>query len=256
MSTNDLFSPAFQIDPEKDYSTELIGDGKKFADVKSAARSIVEKDLFIEQLKRENAEIREDLGRRKTVQDAISALQNTNSQPSSLNGGNTPAGSSAAEPVALDEETLNRRIRETVSTTIQQTQAASIEQSNLETVKSALENAWGKNFSEKLTSIASELGVTQEYLTNMAKSAPKVFLKTVGADTVQKTDAGSLFSPSGAGVNAAALARASSSNIPMEERYSYWKKMRTENPNLYHSPAAATRRFEAYKKHGDAFYAN
>lgn len=254
---NELFSPGFQVDPEKDYTPELIGEGKKFADVKSAARSLVEKDLFIQQLQREAAELREDLGRRKTVEDAISSLQNTNSQPSSQNGGNTPASNSAADEVALDEETLNRRIRETVANTLQQATAAQTEQRNIESVKTALESVWGKNFSEKLTSVAEELSVTQEYLTNLAKTSPKVFLRTVGADQpVKQENTGSLFAPSAAGVNTAALARGNASNLPMEEKYSYWQKVRKENPTLYHSPEAASKRFEAAKKHGEAFYAN
>ncbi len=256
-TANELFSPAFQIDPEKDYTTELVGEGKKFASTKDLARSVLEKDLFIPALQRELQEAREELTRRKTVEEALATLSTTNTQHSSPNGGNTPAGSSSAEPVQLDEETLTRRIRETVSNTIQATEAERSAVVNLNSVKAALEAVWGKDYASQLATVVEATGVSQEYLTNMAKTAPKAFLKLVGADApVARQETPSLFTPSSAGVSTAALARTNSSNVPTEERYSYWQKVRKEDPNRYHSPAAAMARFEAAKKHGDAFFAS
>ena len=53
MSTQDLFTMSTTIDPEKDYTAELVGEGKKFKDNKELARSKVESDLFISHLQKE-----------------------------------------------------------------------------------------------------------------------------------------------------------------------------------------------------------
>jgi len=256
MSTDNTLFGTMTIDPNKDYTNELVGDGKKFKTTADLARGKVESDLFIRQQQTELDELRAELARRKSVEDAIAALSSTTNTPaSSPNGAGAPAGASV-EPVALDEETLKQRIRATVSETIQAEQTSAMQARNLETVKTTLRAAWGEDFSSKLSSVAAELGATPEYLTDVAKTQPKVFLKLVGADVRQTEQAPSLFSPSSAGVSTAALSSSNRSNLPEQERYSYWKKVRNENPSFYHSPAAAQARFAAAKKHGDAFYAN
>ena len=256
MSSNDLFSPASKIDPEKDYTAELVGEGKTYADAKALARATVEKEYFIQQLKQELTELREDLRTRKTVEDAVKTLSNANSTSNSENVGNTAESGSGKTPVALDEETFNLRVRETVASTLKAEQSALNEQRNIETVRSSLEQAWGKDFATKLTSVAEEIGASQDYLMGIAKTSPKAFLKLVGADAPAKKDepVGSLFQPSAAGINSAALAQSNRGKLPEQESYSYWQKVRKENPTFYHSPAAATARFEAAKKHGDAFF--
>ncbi len=256
MSTQDLFAMSTTIDPEKDYTADLVGQDKKFQDVKALARAKVESDLFIDHLKKELAEAREDALRRKTVEEAISALQNTNNSSSSQDGLNRPDGNSAAEAVALNEEQMKQLIRESVVSTIESQRNESVASRNIEMVKSTLEAAWGQDFPLKLKQAATELGVSEAFISEMAKTQPKALFKLVGVtEGTQRAPEQSLFAPSGVGVNTAALAN-NRRSIPEQESYSYWQKMRKENPNLYHSPKSAMARFDAAKKHGDAFYAN
>lgn len=256
MSTQDLFTMSTTIDPEKDYTAELVGEGKKFKDNKELARSKVESDLFISHLQKELAEAREDALRRKSVEEAIAALQNTNNSSSSSNGGNSSDGNSAAEPVALNEEQMKQLIRESVVSTIESQTANSAAQRNVELVKQTLESAWGKDFPLKLKQEAAALGVSEAFVMDMAKSQPKALFKLVGVqEGSQRQQEQSLFTPSTVGINTAALSN-NRRSIPEQESYSYWKKVRAEDPNLYHSPKSAMARFEAAKKHGEAFYAN
>lgn len=250
--SDSLFAPSMTIDPNKDYSAELVGEDKKFKSVADLARGKVEADLLIKQQQAEAAELRAELARRKTMEDAVAMLSKTNSQTNSDNGANALDSGSAQAEVALGEEKINSLIREQVETLIKSRTETETKQSNLNTVRQALEDAWGKDFGSRLVGVAEELGTTQEYLTSIAQTQPKAFLKLVGADQ-KPAQTPSLFSASGAGVSTAALAKTSSSNLPQEERYSYWQKVRKEDPAYYHSVKAANLRFEAIKKHGDAF---
>ena len=256
MSTQDLFTMSTTIDPEKDYTAELVGEGKKFNSVKDLARAKLESDLFIAQQQREAAELREELQRRKTVEEALATLQNTNNSSNSQESFNQPNGNSAADSVALNEEQMKQLIRESVATTIETERTATLAQRNVDLVKQTLESAWGKEFPLKLKQTAADMGVSEDFIMNMAKSQPKVLFKLVGVqEGTQRAPEQSLFNPSGVGINTAALA-SNRRSIPEQESYSYWQKVRKEDPSLYHSPKAAMARFEAAKKHGEAFYAN
>lgn len=250
-TSNELFAIADRIDPNKDYHAELVGEGKKFKTDQDLARSVAEKDLFIPQLQRELAELREDLSKRKTVEEVLGTLQQTPIQPKV---GEPAAGGS--ENTALNEETIGKLVREQVSNTLQQHTAETAAKQNVDLVVNTLTQVWGADYATKLEEATAALGVSKDFATSLARSQPKVLLKLIGADQPKPVDAASnsLFQPSGMGVNAAALSNARNSAIPEQERYSYWQKVRKENPNLYHSPQAATARFNAAKKHGDAFY--
>lgn len=248
-----LFAPATTIDPAKDYTAELVGDGKKFKTVADLARGKAESDLFILQQQQENAELRAELSRRKAVEDAIAAISTTNNSSNSANSGNAQDAGSASNQVALGDEELNTRIRNQIDGLFKTRSEEQVKENNLNVVRSTLESVWGKDYSQRLSGVAEELGASQEYLMGIAQTQPKAFLKLVGAEQKSPASASSLFSPSSAGVTSAGLANQTASNLPETERYSYWKKIRKENPNYYHSIEAANKRFEAIKKHGDAF---
>lgn len=255
MSNTELFenSPAQTLDPQKDYLAEYVGEGKKFKDAAALAYSKAQSDAFITQLQREAAELREDLSKRKTMEEVLSNLQNTPNQP---NGGNAPAGGSENNSSALDEETLNRLIQDRVKATIESTEAERNAKSNVELVKNTLVSTWGNDYVAKLEAASAELGLSKDFVTSLARTQPKVLLKLVGAEASQPRAEANIFSPSTAGVVSAGLTARNSSSLPEQEKYSYWQKMRTENPNFYHSPVAAKARFEAAKKHGEAFFKN
>ncbi len=255
MPDTELFenSPAQTLDPQKDYLAELVGEGKKFKDASALAYSKAQSDAFIAQLQREAAELREDLSKRKTMEEVLANLQNTPNQP---NGGTPPAGGSENNSSALNEETINRLIQDRVLATIQSTEAERNAKVNVELVKNTLVNTWGNEYVSKLEAATQELGLSKDFVTNLARTQPKVLLKLVGAEGTQPKQEANIFSPSTAGVVSAGLTARNSSSLPEQERYSYWQKVRSENPSLYHSPAAAKARFEAAKKHGEAFFKN
>lgn len=248
--TDNLFVPSQTIDPTKDYSQELVGEGKKFADPAALARSKVEGDLHIRNLETEMAELRADLGRRTSVEEAIKKLQPNNTQNSSQPNEVQPSASGSETGVAIKQEDISKLVQNELAKQSSERTA----QDNVELIKAKLTEVWGADYVQKLKAKAVELGVSEENITGMAKTMPRALLQMVGANEVQKqnTEGSSLFTPSQNGINTAAL-QSRSSNTPEQEKYSYWSKVRKENPTFYHSIEATRARHEAMQKHGQAF---
>ena len=84
--------------------TELVGEGKRYATVEALAKGRLDADAFIEQLKRENAGLREDLSTRLTAEERAAAVLAAASQPNDQkplapNGTPSPSG----DPAAVEE---------------------------------------------------------------------------------------------------------------------------------------------------------
>ena len=69
-----------EIDLEKDYLAELVGEGKRYKDPQVLARSAVEKDNFIERLKTEGAQLRAELNTRIKYEEFLDKLKSSPSR--------------------------------------------------------------------------------------------------------------------------------------------------------------------------------
>lgn len=262
MSANDeLFTnKTLTIDPEKDYTNDLVGEGKKYKTVADLARAVLHKDVFIDTLTGEKKELLEDLSKRMTMEEAIEKMQKTQTPNSQLNSGSLPpeSGSNTRSEnnTALNDETIQKAISERVRDELARASSEAAAKANVDLVVKTLTEAWGDSFSAKLEATANELSVSKEWITEQARVAPQALLKLIGATVSDKKEAvsSSLFSPAASGMNAAALAANRGGNLPQEEKYSYWKSLRQSDPDLYHSPAMALKRHNAAIKHGEAFY--
>lgn len=251
MPEANLFVPSTTIDPSKDYSQELIGEGKKYADVPAAARSIIEGQLHISRLESENAQMREDLSRRASIEEAIARLQKpTEPQSSQPNAGKTVDGGDDLSSRNIKPEDVTKL----VNTAIAQRESERTAQSNVELVRETLAKEWGNDFTSKLETRAKELGLSKDQVTELAKVQPKVLLAAVFPQgPTAAAPALSVFSPSGAGVNTAGLATRTGT-IPANETYKHWQQIRKDNPQYYHSVEGAKLRHENAMKHVEAFY--
>ena len=185
--TNPLFSDngdEQNTDPQDDsidLAAELIGEGKRYKTAQDAAKALLEKDKFIERLKAENAEARaslrgeqrmdEFLEKLKAVTSGNASTQNTMSGETATNQNhNTNNNSPKALTAEEVQEMLDKREREKQ------------EAANLALAAQKVREAFGANHTAILQQKAAELGMTPEYLTNLAKAQPKAFLKLVEAD--------------------------------------------------------------------------
>ena len=153
----------------------LVGENKKFKDVESLAKSKLESDQFIEQLKAENAELRKELTKRPTSEDVLNIIKEQ-TKPSDTSRENTT-------PV-LDEDTLGKLVDSRLSTYESNKKV----RENILKADKAMKDTYGEKAREVLVSTANKLGMTLEDLKNTASKSPEAFLKLVGLNEPKKYD--------------------------------------------------------------------
>lgn len=217
--TNPLFDQANeQADPPIDNPLEvLVGEGKKYRDANALALAAIEKDRFIEQLKTENAQMRNSLKGEQKIDEFLTKLQSQRASSEGNNQGH-PSGepdmtnqNNTPKAITLDEveEVLSKRERENTA------------RQNVNFVVAKVKEAFGANYQIVLGQKASELSMTPEELLEVAKSRPQAFLKLVEADKLV-TRTGN--PPPASSVNTNGLSQTQSN----EKNYTYYEKLRKE----------------------------
>ena len=260
-TTDDLFHGESQkggednlqslIDPNSGYLESLVGEGKKFKDAETALKSLVDKENFINQLKTENAGMRKELQQSSSIDDFMKALreeregtkEGNNQQPS---GSQTNTSDNPEPTSTMTAEEVQKLLDEKWSEKVTQDSRSK----NLEYVKERLNETIGNNYVERLNQTATELGLSREYLTNLAQTEPKAFLKLVGAETPKPSSSGGdLFTPD-PNLNSSGL------NFRGEgkKNWEYYEKIRKEDKSRYFSPQVQNEMFKQLAEMGDDFY--
>lgn len=228
----DIFNDAPAIDPTKDYYTELVGEGKKFADNAALARAKVESDAFIARVLEEKRRVEEDLKTRINMQEFLDRVQTPVAQPTPVI---TPAQAPASELTASNIEELVQR-------QIAQREADNARSRNLLTVQGKLQEVLGQNYSEQVKQRAKDLGLDIQYFNDTAARSPQAFFELMG---LNRQPEGLTQLPRG------------TSNPPTPsgsvKNFAYFNKMRKENPVEY-SRYGMKEEWELAKKMGADFY--
>jgi hypothetical protein len=179
MTEPTLFDDTTLIEePIVDAYNSLVGEGKKFSDNETLAKSKIESDRFIERLKAEQAQLRQELATRIKYEEFLDRL---NSKPRSNEEPQVPAEpASTSAPMNLDE--IERRLEQKLEQRDQEKRKAA----NLELAKQELSKALGPNYGSKVKQRATELEVSESFLTDLAANNPKAFLKLVGVGEAPK----------------------------------------------------------------------
>lgn len=236
----------FQID-DKDYETELVGEGKKFKTTKDLAKAKAQSDAFIEQLKNENkvareaaARLQEELKTQKTLKefmDQIAPSNNRNSQPP------------AKEPNNEGEnEVTTESIKQLVEQTIASRSAEQQGQVNLDNVKKQLIQTYGNQYENILRQRTKDLGMSEQEMTNMAMKQPKAFLALVSPSIEKTTD---IFNTPRSSLNTEALRL----NGGQVKNWSYYEKIRKTDQRKYFEPSMHNEMMKQLEQLGpDEFY--
>jgi len=205
----------------------LVGEGKKFKTVEDLARGKLAADTHIQQLEAENAQARNELKTRLTLEeflDKMNTPKEPEPKPEQLNP--NPGQEAGLEKAALTTEQLEAL----VSNRINAERQKEAESRNLRDVQSHLVSAFGPNYTPKLREIASQLGVTEEYLNQTAAKTPSVFLRLVGIGDSNSGKVQPPLTPPATSFN--------SSTIPSnsgEKTKSYYDQIRKTDPKRYRS---------------------
>ena len=235
---------AFEEQTSPSVLGELVGEGRKFNDVEALAKGKVEADKFIEQMKRENAALKEDLekqayrlGVTEQLKETASASTAELSAPNNNNGGtsntaNTQPSSSEADIESLVEQTLKKREQESVA------------KSNIALVESELEKAYGTEAAATVQQKASELGLPMAELQGMAAKSPSAFMQLMGKPAPRSNPL----------VQGSIRTEGSTMQASSEKDFNYYQSLRKENSALYYKPSTQRQMMADADRLGDKFY--
>lgn len=212
----------------------LVGPGRKFTDQEALAKAKAESDAFIEQLKKEKAELAEDLKNRMTAEEVAAKLREEISRPNAEGQGTTPKMPTEDELAKLIDRVANQR--ESQKTTA----------NNLSTTESALIQRFGsmESATKAVEEKAMELGVSPYQLRDIAAQSPKAFYQMMGLDGSKPTPQ----APAGDLQRNTFNSGAMPQGIQGDKLKEYYREMRKKNPTQYHSAAVQMEIFNLTKE--------
>ncbi len=231
------------LDPNKNYLEELVGDGKKFKTNEELALGKAQSDLYIKTLNERADEMREEVKRlreeaatKARLEEYIDRITNSNNQ----NPAPTPA---KAESPLYDP----KQVESMIYSKIQESEQKKREQENFNSVVGKLKEKFGNNYQANLKNKAMELGLTDAVVEQMARTMPQVLIRSLDLDTPAIYDRApprsslrtDQFQPKGG-----------------EKRdYEFYQKLRKTNPDLYNSKETTVQRHKDAVSMGEkAFY--
>lgn len=136
-------------------------------------------EQFVQQLKTENAELKQQLTQVVETQNALKELMaelRTASKPQST-------GSEGQVNIEALKEQLRQEFSDQARQAVNGIQTEQIQKTNESQCMQAAKAKYGDAYAAKLLELGSELGLTQEQIVNRARSEPKAFLRLFGLDT-------------------------------------------------------------------------
>lgn len=206
------------VDQTKEYYPELVGEGKKYATQEDLAKAAVHKDMFIEQLKRENAEARQTISERINMEQFLAKIEAAKTAEASPNGLETSSNERDDKASAVTPETIEKILE--ARETKQKRDA------NLKAVESRLKETFGAQWQQRVREKALALNTSTQWLTDVAARNPEAFLELLGANAQRPLDT---FSPPPRG----SVTSAPQTNS--QKDYAYYQKQKAEKGEAWYN---------------------
>lgn len=215
----------------------LVGEGKKFKTTEDLARGKREADLFIEQMKNENAALRKELEERTTLEQSIEEIKRTRGQPAGKEV--EPSAS-----VAVDENKIKDLVKQTIDATAK---SKEVETNILASDRAVVQHLGGDRAKAEsfLHAKAKDLNVGIDFLMSMAGRSPKAFLNLLGIEVESKAPQTSVTQRSSVNTDANDFVPTGGIKQGSKE---YFDEIRRTNKNLYWSPKIQNEIFQARKE--------
>lgn len=208
----DVFAGVTSPEPVVAKYEDLVGEGKKYKTQDDAATALMEKDRYIKQLERENAEAREAALKRINEEEFLAKLEAI-ARPQSPNEQDNPVE-------RRDEPDKSAITPETVERILEERDAKKLREANINAVTAKLQDVYGDDYRSRVQSQAKALGVGTDFLTDVATKNPQAFYKLMGMDQAKREDP---FSPP-----PRTSVIASTAPQTGKKDYNYFRKLRAE----------------------------
>ena len=216
---------------------ELVGEGKKFATVEDLAKGKAEADIFIEQLKKEQAELRSDLDQRLSAQDLLEEIRKE--REAQLSASNSPAQENTTPSLGTDD------IANLVKNTVKQLGVQETAEQNILAVDIKMKELFGDKAQEVMIQKAKENEVSVDFLKDAAAKSPKAFFNVLGLAN-QKPATPSMTQGT---VDMSGTELRSNAGNSWQD----YEIMRRENPKLYWKPETQIRLLKSKQEQGESF---
>lgn len=221
------------LDQDTNYLAELVGEDKKFKTVDDLAKGKAASDAFIAKLQEEQRVLREELATRIKYEEFLDKLDSA-TRNSFENNQDDHEPDQSKQSVMKPED-----IERLLDQKLRQREQQSTAMQNLNTVKAKLNEVFGPNYALRLKEQANQLGVTPEFLDNLAATQPKAFYRLLNIDSTRKVD--NALSPPRSEVNFVP-------NTGPKKDWNYYSDLRKKDPNLYWSPRIQNEIFNMEKE--------
>jgi hypothetical protein len=234
-----------QIDPNKNYLEELVGDGKKFKSPEELARGKAEADMYIEHMKSRMDELRQDYSKLRDEYNAGPKLKETLDQymqELKKSQETIPPLGQEDKSAPFDETKLNDMVRQHIAANRQLEQ----EENNARTVESKLQEAYGPNYKQTVKQQIDQLGLSVEFFNDLARKHPSVLYRTLGLEGQRQSE--EFQTPPSSSMRSDPFAG------PKKRTESFYQKMRKEDPMKYRDPKTQDQMFKDAQEQGEAFF--
>lgn len=229
---NDPFTTA----NEPNYLAELVGEGKKFASHEDLAKGKWHSDTLIETLKGEIAALKEQNANGANVNTLLEEIRKL--KGSTEDNGGQPNVETQTNPTPQNIEDL-------VLNTLNKAKAEEAVKSNKQKVIEKITQVWGDNASKELKNTADSLGVSVEYLNDVAQKSPSAFFKLTGLDTNRTPSSGTV-APTGS-------IRFDSKNSNVRDA-KFYRELKQSNPKLYADQKTRIQMHRDAQELGEAYF--
>lgn len=145
--------------------SELVGEGKKYKTTEEALKALPHAQSHIQKLEEEARSMKEELSRRKAVEEVLAEFKAT------------PNSQSMETPSAqLDEAKLAQLVEQVV----EKKKAVEVAKANTSNVVSKMVEKFGDKAEQEFIRVAAENGMTVPFLNSLAARAPEAVLKLAG----------------------------------------------------------------------------
>jgi hypothetical protein len=224
---------------------DLVGEGKKFKTPDDLAKAKLESDRFIEKLQNEQRELREELNKRLTTEDALRKAQEAGIVEQ------RPQAEPAPVPQRQNEQlNISSEVEKALA---KRDQEASL-RSNIEAVTTRMTELYGTadKAAEVISSRSRELGMPVETLRKMASENPKAFLALLG---VQDKPQGAPQTSSWSNTkNTNAMKSATGASTVSPGTYKWYNELRKSDPAAYFSTRVQLQMDKDAREKGEKFY--
>ena len=226
---------------------DLVGEGKKFKTPDDLAKAKLESDRFIEKLQNEQRELREELARRLSAEEALKRAQEAASR---VETGGTPPPQTPPPQRTQEQPDIKAEIAKALN---QREQERTV-QSNIEQVTHKMTSTYGSvdKAAEVVQNRAQELGMDVAKLRELASENPKAFFKLIGVDDRQQEAPKT--TSWGNTKSAVAMKNGAGATTVTPGTYKWYQELRKSDPAAYYSPRVQLQMDKDAREKGEKFY--